>query len=128
MNDNDWPGPRHVFRWAILGIVILVVVWFALFALSFIMQPMLGFHYFFYRPFFFPFGFLFGLLVLFIIFGALRSTFWPWGLRYRRRYWRYHDQSYHILRERYARGEITKDQFEQMIRDLKAQEQGTGTP
>ncbi len=125
MNEDNWPRPWHVFRWVTVGIVILVVVGFALAALSFILQPITGFHYFYYRPFF-PFQFLFGLFVLFIIFGALRWMFWPWGWGYRRRYWRFHDQSYHILRERYAKGELTKDQFEQMMQDLKAHEQGTG--
>ena len=28
------------------------------------------------------------------------------------------DEAFHILRERYARGEITKDQYEAMMRDL----------
>ena len=121
MNENDWPRLGHFFRWVILGIVILVVVWFALFAFSVVMQPMLGFHYFVYRPFFFPFGFLFGLFVLFIIFGALRWMFWPWGWGYRRRRWRYGDESYHILRERYARGEITKEQYDQIMQDLQKQ-------
>src|SRR6266705_6274815 len=44
-----------------------------------------------------------------------------WG--YRGRYWRYQDQSYYIIRERYAKGEITKEQLEQMMRDL--QQHGT---
>ena len=41
-----------------------------------------------------------------------------------RRYWRYGDQAYYILRERYARGEITKDQLDQMMRDLQQHNQG----
>jgi putative membrane protein len=31
-----------------------------------------------------------------------------------------HDQSLSIVRERYARGEITKEQYDQLTRDLKA--------
>src|SRR5574341_1450171 len=42
---------------------------------------------------------------------------------YPRRYWRYGDDAYYILRERYARGEITKEQFEQMMRDLQQHSQ-----
>jgi len=64
--------------------------------------------------FFFPFGFLFLLLVLFL---GVRVAFWsarwgaggPRGRRY---------GATAILRARYARGEITRDQFLQMQRDL----------
>ena len=31
------------------------------------------------------------------------------------------DDAYYILQARYAKGEITKEQFEQMMRDLKQQ-------
>jgi uncharacterized membrane protein len=77
------------------------------------------FYYPFYRPFFFPFGLLFGIFLIFIIFGALRWVFWPWGWGYRRSHWRYRDESYYIVRQRYARGEITKEQFQQMMRYLQ---------
>lgn len=51
---------------------------------------------------------------------------WGWGWRggYSRGYWRgqgYYGGATEILRQRYAKGEITKDQFDQMMRDLKAQ-------
>jgi putative membrane protein len=108
-----------VFRWLIVGGIIIVVVWFALSFFFFVTRPIQGFYYPFYHPFFFPFGLLFGLFFIFIVFGALRWVFWGWGGGYRRRYWRYGDQSYYILRERYARGEITKEQYEQMMQDLQ---------
>lgn len=67
--------------------------------------------------FFFPFGFLFFFLFIFLI---LRLVFWRgyrgWGYWGHRRYW---GDAKEILRQRYARGEITKDQFEQMLRDLE---------
>ncbi len=66
--------------------------------------------------FFFPFGFLFFFL---IIFGLGRLLFWPWAWGWRRGYWYHHDEAGEILRARYARGEITKEQFDQMIRDLE---------
>ena len=104
-----------------LGLLILVVLSFAVPLIFFIMRPTENFYYPFYHPFFFPFGLLFGFFVIFIVFGTLRWLFWPWGWRHRRRYWQYPDQSYNILRERYARGEITKEQYEQMMQDLQKQ-------
>jgi putative membrane protein len=68
----------------------------------------------FFFPFFFPFGFLFFFL---IIFALGRLLFWPWG--WRRGYWYHHDEAGDILRQRYARGELTKEQFDQMSRDLE---------
>ena len=75
------------------------------------------FYPFGYRPFFFPFGWLFGIFFVFLIF---RFLFWPWGWGwgYHRRYWDY-DRAYYILRERYARGELSKEQYEAMLRDLE---------
>ncbi len=76
------------------------------------------FYPFYYRPFFFPFGFIFAFFWIFIIFSVFRWLFWGWGWGWHRRYWSY-DRSYEILRERYARGEITKEQYDQMLRDLQ---------
>ena len=67
--------------------------------------------------FFFPFGFIF---IFFIIFAVSRMIFWPWGWGWGRRYYSYRsDDAHEILRQRYAKGEITKDQFDQMTRDLE---------
>jgi|SRR5208283_2593784 len=71
------------------------------------------FHHFF-------FGRLFALLfVLLLLFFGLRLLLWP--LRYRRygRAWRNYDPAMDTLRQRYARGEISKEQFEQMSHDLE---------
>ena len=69
--------------------------------------------------FFWPFGTVVFLLFLFLIF---RFIFWGWGgWGWRRRYWYgygYGDAR-EILRQRYARGEISKEQFDQMTRDLE---------
>jgi len=49
---------------------------------------------------------------------VLRWFFWPWGWGYGRGYWT-GDDIYSIMRERFAWGEITREQFEQMSRDLQ---------
>jgi len=64
--------------------------------------------------FFFPFGFIF---FIFFVFFIGRLLFWPWG--WRRNYWHGHDEAYYILRQRYARGEITKDQYDEMMKGLE---------
>jgi putative membrane protein len=81
---------------------------------------------------FFPFGLFFGFFWIFAIFWFIRWLFWPrrWGYGwgsgyYGRRYWGNEDRAYYILRERYARGEITKEQFDQMMRDLEQHNQTT---
>jgi putative membrane protein len=72
----------------------------------------------------FPFGFgwvwgIFGLVFVIWIFGWMFSwMWWPSRRYYRRRYW-YRDDAHEILRARYARGEITKEQFDQMSRDIE---------
>jgi putative membrane protein len=115
---NDYPHRRHIFGWILLGLLALFVVGsLVIFGLSVatghLVLP-------FYRPlgffFFFPIGFLFFIFIVFIV---LRLAFWGswWGWRggYRRGYW---GDPKEILRMRYARGEITKEQFDQMLRDL----------
>ena len=67
-------------------------------------------------PFFFPFGFLFFFLIV-ILLGRL--LFAPWGRGWRQGGPYHRDEATDILRSRYAKGEITKEQFDQMTRDLK---------
>jgi len=125
VSENDYVRPSHMFRWVIVAVVVLAAIWLAASLFFFAMRPMMSPYYTFYHPFFFPFGLIFGIFVIFIVFGALRWVFWGLGGGYRRRYWKYRDRPYHILRARYARGEITKEQFEQMMRDLKENAQPT---
>ena len=70
-----------------------------------------------YFPFFFPFGFLLFFLAIILIVRLVFWRSWGWGYRGRRGY--YGIDSKEILKRRYARGEITKDQFEQMLRDIE---------
>ncbi|HKW04328.1 MAG TPA: SHOCT domain-containing protein [Nitrososphaerales archaeon] len=70
-----------------------------------------------YLPFYyFPWWIIFPIF-FFGLFFAFRC--WGWG------YWRgsrgyYYDPALEVLRQRFARGEITKDQYEQMTKELEA--------
>jgi uncharacterized membrane protein len=60
----------------------------------------------------------------FLIFFIFGWAWFPYGRRYgRRRYRGYYggddDDAVQVLRQRYARGEITKEQLEQMTKDLE---------
>ena len=75
----------------------------------------------------FPFGWIWVFFVFFLIFGLLRFAIWGprwwwggYGYRHSGSYGR-QNEAFHILRERYARGEITKEQYESMMRDLYQQ-------
>jgi len=72
------------------------------------------------------------IFVIILITWAFSWAFRPWGRPWRaRRYagwgwgwwggpsWWGDDSAVGIIRERYARGEITKEQFDQMMRDLE---------
>jgi len=67
-------------------------------------------------------GFGLGILWIFFIIMAFmfigRLIFWGSWRGVRRGYWR-SDSAEEILRQRYARGEVTKEQFDQMMRDLQ---------
>jgi putative membrane protein len=122
MNDQEWKRVRGFIAWGILGIIILVGVSIVASLVFFGPRSSGNFYPFFFPVFFFPFhfGLIGGIFLIFIIFLVVRWVFWPWreGNSYHS-YPQYHDNSYNILKERYARGEITKEQFEQMTLDLK---------
>lgn len=67
---------------------------------------------------YFPGEFLLIFVVIFLGLFVIRSLYW----NSRRKYWRKRfkaNEPIRILRQRYARGEITKEQFDQMLHDLK---------
>ncbi|HZY69458.1 MAG TPA: SHOCT domain-containing protein [Thermoplasmata archaeon] len=78
--------------------------------------------------FFFPFGFFLFLLFVFFIF---RWAWWGagWGWYGHRRWYRYDGYNPRdIVQERYARGEITRDQYTQMMADLDRSPPSTVRP
>jgi putative membrane protein len=71
-----------------------------------------------YPPFYyFPWRIIFPIFFFGLFFFAFR--WWGWGY-----WWRsggyHHVPAMEVLRERFARGEITKEQYEQMRKDLEA--------
>ena len=121
-NEPRW----HIGHWIRLGFLLIFAVFVAAiiyFMLVVVPTIPAGTVYPMYP--FWGFGWIWMLLGLFLIFGLLRFAFWGprgWG-GYYRGYGGYGgpNQAYHILRMRYARGEITKEQYDQMMRDLYPQ-------
>jgi len=103
-------------RAVIAFVVIAVVAFFAVILFrGFPAGPGPYYGYPWYGWWFFPFGIFF--FFIFLIFVS-RLVFWPMGWGWRRRYWYGYGDAREILRQRYARGEITKEQFDQMNRDM----------
>jgi putative membrane protein len=102
------------FQWVVLGIVVSVAGFLVLeWVLGGTPHGPPGGPYPFFWPFF-PLGFFLVLLLVFLVFRG----FW-WGYGWRGRGWGdYHQGARSILEERYARGELTRDQFLLMSRDL----------
>jgi putative membrane protein len=88
--------------------------------------------FFFYRPpavesfypwfgWWFPFPLFFIIPVIFLVFFGFRWFLWGgWGWGGRWYYNHNSDRAMEILKERFARGEITRDQYEQMTKDLES--------
>jgi putative membrane protein len=112
------PRRGSPFAWAILAVAVAAVIaFFAVLAIhGYPGSPAARYYGYpvFGLWFFFPFGILFIFILLFLV---SRLIFWPMG--WRRRYWYDYGDAQEILRQRYARGEITKEQFDQMKRDLE---------
>lgn len=119
--DDRHLRARNGFLWVIVALAVVAVVAFVGAALAHNYFYPAGMPYYYGYPgfgwWFFPFGFFFFLIFLFFIFRVVFWGFGGWG--WRRRYWYGYGDPHEILRQRYARGEITKEQFEQMTRDLE---------
>ncbi len=110
---------RRIVGGGIIGLIVLVGLSIALSYLT--PRPATeAFHY--YNPFFpFRFGWVGGIILIFIVLWLAGWFLWPWR-RGGKEYYseRYADRDAElILKERYAKGEITKEQFEQMMCDLR---------
>lgn len=110
MSDQQENRMRRIIGWSIVGGIAAI-------AISIVVSMLLANRIpYGYYPF--HFGWLGGIFLIFIVFGVARWLLWP-----RRSYYLYpHQQrvdAESIVSERYAKGEITKEQFEQMLRDLR---------
>jgi uncharacterized membrane protein len=113
------PNNRPSTRWLLVPILvaasfIAVIVGLGLYFASTGVPPFREYYWF---PFpFFPLVFI---PVVILVFFGFRWFFWGcWGWGRGWNYGQYYDPAMVALRERYAKGEITKDQLEQMTKDL----------
>ena len=121
MSDQESNRIRRIVGW---GIIVLMAVIGLSIALSLYFAPWRigGSDYRFFLPF--HFGWLGAIFLIFIVLLVARWLLWPWRGGGGRGYYSYqhHQQrldAASIVKERYAKGEITKEQYEQMLRDLR---------
>jgi putative membrane protein len=123
MSDQESNRIRRIVGWGIVGLIAVIGLSIAL-SLYYYFAPWRPGGDFDYPFFFFPFhfGWLGAIFLIFIVFLVARWFFWAWR-RGGRGYYSYpHQQrpdAASIVKERYAKGEITKEQFEQIMRDLR---------
>lgn len=117
MSEQESNRIRRIVGWAIIGLIAVIGVSIVVSSFYFAPRPLGAFFY----PFFFPFhfGWLGGIFLIFMIFWIVGWFFWPWRRGYYSSYRSQHGNAESILKERYAKGEITKEQFEQMMHDLE---------
>jgi putative membrane protein len=122
MNDQEWRRARGFIAWGVFGLIVLVAASIIASLLFFSLRSPGTFHPFFPAFFFsFHFGWLGGIFIILLVLLIARWVLPPWrNGNLPGSYSRPHDDgAYSILKERYAKGEITKEQFEQMMLDLK---------
>jgi putative membrane protein len=105
---------RRQLRWALVPVLVVVALVATAIGASLYFNPgpVQGYGWWPWAPF----GWFFFIPLLFGAFFVLRFFYWGWGGRA----WYYGgDSATQVLRERFARGEITRDQYEQMRKDLQ---------
>ena len=131
---NDYGGPpgtrRRSVRWIVLGVglailAVLVVVLLLLVTGTVTLagggpRPVFGFWG----------GFLLLFLIVWVSFFVLRMAIWTGRGRggYYGRTGRPRDPAIMVARQRYARGEITREQYDQIMTDLTRRGRGPGGP
>jgi uncharacterized membrane protein len=114
---NMYPSNnRPSTKWLLLPILIAVgIIALVVGTGIYFRSSTAGFYWF---PFpFFPLVFI---PIAILVFFAFRWSFWGcWGGAPGWNYGQYYDPAMVTLRERYAKGEITKEQLEQMTKDLE---------
>jgi putative membrane protein len=122
MNDQQCRRARGFIAWGIFGLIILVGV-LIIASLLFFGARSQGTFYPFFPAYFFPFhfGWLGGIFLSLVVFLIARCVFLPWrnGNQTSSSSQHHDDGAYSILKELYAKGELTKEQFQQMMLDLK---------
>lgn len=119
MSEQESNRIRRIVGWGIIGLIVVVGLSIAL---SLYFAPWRPGGGFFHYPFFFPFhfGWLGAIFLIFIIFLIARWFFGPWrGGGYNSYSHQQRLDAASIVREKYAKGEITREQFEQMMQDLR---------
>jgi putative membrane protein len=111
---------RSNHRWILVLVLAVAAIAAALTGLYFYKSSS---SIYYYSPPYFGWwlGWPFIPLLFFLIFFGLRWIFWGgcgWarGCGY---YRQYYDSAFENLRERFAKGEITKEQFDDMVRNLR---------
>lgn len=116
----------HPMRWAWIGLGVLCLIFGSLWLFSASSRSRFYSEYYYGMPMMgWGGGWGMGLGIIGVVFAcflvmmAFRYMVWaPWGNRMG--YWRGESlDAEEILRQRYARGEVTKEQFDQMLRDLR---------
>jgi putative membrane protein len=104
---------RRPFRWALLPLILVVLAVTAI-GVSLYLRPASPPYYGWWSGG--PFGWFFFIPLFFVAFFALRFLWWgTWGAG---GWYHQEDSAVQVLRERFARGEITKEQLEQMRKDM----------
>ncbi len=126
---NNYSDPKRIF-WLGISIMFVLIGIAAVLSVLFNSHSFVGAGSNWLNSIWTAIGVLIGIFFLFIViwFISMAARFLGWiskdynGSWNDKWNWFNHDGAMEILRERYAKGEITKEQFEQMVNDLRKNE------